>query len=122
MRAMDQIFIDTQGVNPFNKADITHLAKFKAAIPEVDSVLVMPTGGDSDESGETARAFRTLGVDKLMPARMDIARRIGGLLSAAYQGKMAFTDAGNAPNVADGLVQITPETLSHILMPDAYKK
>lgn len=120
METMDQVFIDSQGVNPFDTNDIRYLAKLKSA-GAIDPVLVMPTGGDSDESGETARVFKTLGVNKLMPARLDIARRIGGLLSAAYQGKMAFTDAGNAPKVADGLIQITPERLSRILMPEAYK-
>lgn len=120
LKGMDQIFIDTQGVNPFNTADKQLLAKMIGA-GNIEPILVMPMGGDSEESGEIAQAFAALGVNRIMPSRMDIARRIGGLLSAAYQGKMAFTDAANTPKVADGLMQISPETLSRMIMPEAYK-
>ncbi len=115
----DQLIIDTQGVNPFNREDIRGAAIYLGAA-DVEPVLVMPAGLDADESGEIARAFASLGANLLMPSRIDMARRLGGLLSAAHHGSLSFTDAGNSPKVAEGLLQITPSSLARLLMPGGY--
>jgi flagellar biosynthesis protein FlhF len=112
----DQVLIDTPGINPFDQDDIKLLAKLMTAAP-MDPLLVLPAGGDAVESGEIGRIFATLGVRWMLPTRIDIARRFGGLLEAAHQGGFSFADASNAPQVADGLVALTPERITNLLMP-----
>ncbi len=112
---VDQILIDTAGMNPFDPDDMKRTAKM-LAIGNIEPVLVMPAGGDAAESGEVARIFATLGAKWMLPSRLDIARRLGGLLEAAHQGGLSFADASHSPKVADGLLPITPERLTNLLM------
>lgn len=117
-KGADQILIDMPGINPFDKADLRMLAKFMSA-HDACHHLVLQGGGDSEESSEVARIFSTLGVESLLPTRLDIARRFGGLLGAAHHGKLSFADASNTPKVADGLSALTPRKLARMLMPRA---
>ena len=113
-RAADQILIDTGGANPFDKNEMNVLAKL-LSVAECDPILVMPAGIDAEEAGDIARAYAALGVRWMMPTRLDIARRFGGLLQAAQQGGMAFSDASNTPQVANGLTAMTPKDLCSLL-------
>lgn len=112
----DQIFIDTAGFNPFNPEEVKTLAKFAAAI-DGRLVLALPAGIDADEAGEMARVFAAVGTTDLLPTRIDIARRMGSILSAAHQGALSFSDVSNTPKVAQGLAALTPKGLSRVLMP-----
>ena len=89
---------------------------------DIHPYLVLPGGMDAEESGEMGRVFSTIGVHTLVPSRIDMARRLGGLLSAAHHGGMRFADASNTPKVADGLISLNPKTLSRMLMPAAYRE
>ncbi len=120
MKDLDFVVIDTAGINPFSKDDVKGLARLIGA-GNITPHLVLAAGGDADESGEIARTFSALGVQSMLPTRIDIARRYGGLLSAAHYGTLAFTDASITPKVADGLASITPKTLAGLLMPAGYK-
>ncbi len=113
-RGADQILIDTGGANPFDKSEMNMLAKLLSAA-DCDPILVMPAGIDAEESGDIARAYAALGVRWMMPTRLDIARRFGGLLQAAQSGGMAFSDASNTPQVANGLAAMTPRDLCALL-------
>ncbi len=121
LRGFDQVIIDTPGVNPFNKDDIKNMARM-IGTADMDPYFVIPAGADADESGEMARVFATIGVHSMMPSRIDIARRLGGLLAAAHHGGMHFADASNTPKVADGLVNLDPKVLARLLMPGSYNK
>lgn len=118
LSGVDQLLIDTPGANPFQPENIKDLARLIHAGP-IDPVLVLPAGLDADESGEMARVFAALGARLLLPSRIDVARRLGGLLAAAHQGDLAFTDVSDTARVADGLVPLTPKRLTQLLMPRA---
>jgi len=117
----DQIFIDSGGLNPFDPEEMRNLARLIAA-GDIEPVLAMPAGIDAEESGEIARVYGTLGVNSMVPTRIDIARRLGGLLSAAHYGGLIFAEASNTPKVADGLIGLSPRRLTALLMPEAVKK
>lgn len=119
-KGYDQIMIDTAGMNPFNTDDIRKLARLIGAAP-IEPYLVLPGGMDAEECGEIARVFATIGAHTLVPTRIDMARRLGGLLSAAHHGGLAFADASNTPKVADGFVSLNPKNLSKLFMPGAYR-
>ena len=114
----DQIIIDTSGANPFDPDHIKRLAYFCSEI-ETEPVLVLPTGYDAEEAGEIAKIFASLGAKMLLSTRIDVARRIGSILSAAYYGGMALTDIGTSAKVAGGLSHLNAKRLTQLLMPRA---
>ncbi len=114
-KGAQQIIIDSAGINPFDPDDMKRTAKM-LTIGDIEPVLVMSAGGDAAESGEIARVFSTLGARWILPSRLDIARRLGGILEAAHKGGLSFADASHSAKVADGLLPLTPERLADILM------
>ncbi len=115
-KAMDQVIIDTAGANPFDTDSMKNIARFIGAA-EMDPVLVLPANTNADEAGEIAEIFMKVGAQRLLPSRIDVARRLGSLLVAAYQGGMAFTEISATARVADGLSQLTSKRLTQLLMP-----
>lgn len=115
---MDQIIIDTAGTNPFDTEQVKNLARFIGAA-ETDPVLVLPANTNADEAGEMAQIFAAVGTERFLPTRVDATRRLGSLLSSAYQGGMAFTDVSATAQVADGLSRLTSKRLTQLLMPRA---
>ncbi len=115
-RNADLVLIDSGGFNPFRSEEMRDLARLLSA-GDIEPVLAMPAGIDADESGEMARIYATLGIRSMMSTRLDIARRLGGLLSAAHYGGLIFADASDTPQVADGLQPLSPQHLARLLMP-----
>ena len=113
--AADQIIVDTGGLNPFDPVEMKELALILKT-EDAEAVLVLPAGIDAEESAEMAMTFGGLVVKKLLPTRLDFARRLGGLLAAADRAGMAFCDASHTPNVAMGLLQLTPRQLAEFLL------
>lgn len=116
----DQVIIDTPGVNPFSKYDVKDLARLMHAT-DIESILALPAGIDADEAGEMGRVFATLGVKSIVPTRVDIARRLGSLLSAAHYGNLGLADASATARVARGLSPLSPRTLAQYLVPRLYR-
>lgn len=116
MHDADQILIDTAGANPFKTDDMRGLAKLMAA-GDIEPILVLPAAGDADESGDIARVFSALGVRRFVATRLDIARRLGGLLSAAQHGGLSFADVTFSAGVADGIESLSPRRLAGYFFP-----
>lgn len=114
----DQVIVDTAGVNPFDPESVKLLARLIHAA-DCDPVLVMPAGIDADEAGEIARVFATIGARSMISTRVDVARRLGSLLSAAHHGGLSFAEMSNTAKVADGLSPMSAKRLTQLLMPRA---
>lgn len=114
----DQIIIDTASANPFDTAQVKTLAQMIGAA-DVNTILVLPAGVQADEAGDMARIFATIGARYLLPTRVDVARRLGSLLSAAHQGGLTFADVSSTAKVADGLSALSAKKLTQLLMPRA---
>jgi flagellar biosynthesis protein FlhF len=104
------VIIDLPGCDPFDPVAARLFSALLGAAPG-SAVLVLPAGLDAEEAAETARAFALLGCRHLLPTRLDAARRLGGVLSAAAAG-LALTEAGTGADVAEGLTPITPAWLA----------
>lgn len=117
----EQTIIDTGGLNPFDPQEMKALAKL-IHVEEMDAALVLPAGIDSEESAEIAMTFSVLGVKRLVPTRLDFARRFGGILSAAERARLSFTEGSHTPQVAQGILTLTPEIMANLLMPHSPKK
>ncbi|MBP0494493.1 hypothetical protein [Roseomonas indoligenes] len=108
------LLLDTAGCDPFNPAQAEQLLAL-LRVTDAAPLLVLPAGLDSEEAMETARAFAALGARHLLPTRLDGARRLGGVLAAAFAGPLALTEAGTGPGAADGLTPLTPAWLAERL-------
>lgn len=115
---VDQILIDTSGLNPFDAKDMKDLSSLMAS-GDIEPILVLPAAMDAGESGDMARVFAAIGVRRFIPSRVDIARRLGGLLAAAHAGGLSFADVSNTPKVADGLIPLTPSLLASFFLPQS---
>lgn len=111
----DLVLIDTAGTNPHDPDDMARIARLMDA-GSIEPLLAMTAGVDADESAEIARSFALLGVRRMISTRLDVARRLGGLLSAAQKGGMSFCDISFTPRVTDGVTAMTPATLSEFLI------
>jgi flagellar biosynthesis protein FlhF len=105
--------VDGFGCDPFDDVQAERLLRLIRAA-DATPVLVLPAGLDAEESAEIARAFHLLGARHLLPTRLDISRRLGGVLSAACVG-LALTEAGIGPQVAHGLQPLSPAWLAERL-------
>jgi flagellar biosynthesis protein FlhF len=112
--ATQPVLIDTAGCDPFNASEAALLHSLAAA-SAAEIVLVLPGGLDPAEAAELAQAFARLGARHLLPTRLDLTRRLGGVLAAAAAG-LALTEGGIGPNPADGLRPIDPDWLAERLL------
>ena len=104
------VLIDTGGIDPFSPAGHASVATLAAAAGS-RTVLVLPAGLDSGEACDTAAAFKAAGATMLVATRLDVARRLGGILAAAETG-LVLTEAGVGPGAADGLQPLTAKYLA----------
>jgi flagellar biosynthesis protein FlhF len=107
--------IDTTGCNPREPRDLEGLARIlrqSAAEP----LLVLPAGGDAIEMAEQAVAFASLGVARMIATKLDLVRRLGGVLAAAGAGDFAFAESGQSSEIGGGLAPVNPVSLARLLL------
>lgn len=109
------VLIDTVGSNPLETGDLDQLAELAACV-DAEMVLVMAAGGCVVESAELAQLYAEAGVERLVPTRIDAARRLGGILSACDAGKLRLAEFGVSPEIATGLESVTAERLADMLL------
>jgi flagellar biosynthesis protein FlhF len=109
------LVIDTAGVAPGDETARDALAAFIAACA-AEPILVIPADTAAEEAVAMVRFFAPLGVNTLLPTRLDLVRRLGGMLAAAETGRMALPAAGVTPHFAFGLRPLTPETVARRLL------
>ena len=109
------ILIDSFGVNPYNAADRREIAALIAA-GNAEPMLVTAAGGDAIDTVEIARIFRDLGCSRMTVTRLDLTNRLGSVLAAADGTKLAFAEAGTAPEIAHGLAPFNPVVLARRLL------
>ncbi len=112
-----QVVIDTRGVNPFDAVEMAGLSALIVA-SRAEATLVLPAGGDAHEAAEMAEAFAHIGCTRLVTTRLDIARRLGGILSAAAAGRLALGETGASPIVAHGLQPSSAQQLARLFVSD----
>lgn len=110
------ILIDTAGTNPFSDMEMESLNELVHAA-RAEPLVVLPAGIDPMEAAETASRFNILGPQRLLATRLDLARRLGGVLAAIELSALSFCDVSINPHVADGLTPINPVSLARLLLP-----
>lgn len=116
----DHIYIDCPGLNAFDPNAMKQLHAFCRVAP-IELIVTLPGGVDIEEAAEIARAFAVLGAKYLLPTRLDMSRRLGGLLAAADQADLDFIGMGHKPDIADGLQDLNAEMLAQLILPPSQK-
>jgi flagellar biosynthesis protein FlhF len=104
------VLIDLPGSDPLQPLQREELAALAATF-DAALVAVLPAGLDPAEAADLAAAYRAAGAGRLIATRLDCARRLGGVLTAAAVG-LALAEAGIGPGAADGLAPFTPQLLA----------
>ncbi|HEX7388579.1 MAG TPA: GTP-binding protein [Acidiphilium sp.] len=107
--------IDLPGMNAFRDDDMATLRAMADAVSG-SVVLVLPAGFDPAESAEIAERFHAAGATALIPSRLDLSRRLGGMIAAADAAPLTLVDAGISGSVANGLEPLTPAFLAARLL------
>ena len=108
------VLIDGPGMivgDPHDEASLR--AMLDAVTAEL--ILVVPGGLDPGETIDIASYHAALGARRLIVTRLDVARRIGGLVEAAWHSRLILTEAGVGPSVVDGLEPLTAHSLAERL-------
>ncbi len=113
---IERIIIDTAGINPFNDGDRRELEALIGAT-NAEPVLILAAGGDSADTIDIVKIFAALGCHRAVVTRIDAARRLGSIVTAAYEANMALAEAGIAPDIADGITPLTSMLLARLLLP-----
>jgi len=109
-----QLLIDSPGFNPFRPADLgllSTLLEASAATP----VLVLPAGLGVADCAEIGHTYAALGARHMLATKLDAARRLGGLLTAAAAG-LAFAEAGIGRTIGQGLSPLGAPGLARLLL------
>jgi flagellar biosynthesis protein FlhF len=112
------VLIDTAGIAPGDDDARDRLAGFIAASGTAP-LLVLPADSAAQEAAAMARFFVALGARSLMPTRLDLVHRLGGVLAAADAGRLELPAAGVTPHFAYGVRQLTPQMVARRLLAGA---
>jgi flagellar biosynthesis protein FlhF len=109
------VLIDTTGAAPGDEAARDRLAALIAASGAAP-LLVLPADSATAEAAAMVRFFAPLGIDTLLPTRIDLVQRLGGMLAAADAGRLALPAAGMTPHFAYGLRPLTPQLMARRML------
>ncbi|MDX1542079.1 MAG: hypothetical protein R3349_11820, partial [Geminicoccaceae bacterium] len=110
----DLVLVDTPGLNPFRPGDLGRVSGMIEATGG-EAVLVLPAGLAVPDCVDIAGTHAALGARRLLPTKLDAARRFGGLLAAADAG-LAFSEAGIGPTIGRGLSPLNALGLARLLL------
>ncbi|MBV1835607.1 hypothetical protein [Acetobacter estunensis] len=107
------VLIDTAAVDPYDPETHAVLLELVAAT-RAQLCLTLPAAHDTEETADIAEVFCKANTHMMIATRLDQARRIGNILTAAACG-LVLTEAGISDAVAGGLVRLTPQRLAQRL-------
>ena len=103
--------IDGRGMIPGSTEDESVLRSLIASV-DAEPILVLPAGLDAAESVDISAHFARLGARRLIATRLDVARRIGGVVEAAWRSRLVLAEYGLSGDVVDGLAPLTSNVLA----------
>ncbi|MFN9323138.1 MAG: hypothetical protein ACK59C_05100 [Holosporales bacterium] len=111
-----RVFIDTAGLDP--RTDAAHLTAL-TKIPSVAFAWVLPVSGDAEDMREEAEALATaVPLSVLLPTRLDLARRLGGVINAAMNLGLPIGPTGMSVSIAKGLRPLSAPLLAALMLAD----
>jgi flagellar biosynthesis protein FlhF len=108
------VLIDTAGADARDPAQAEELRGL-AGTAGGYMTLVLPAGLDPAEAADLALAHAECGAQSLIATRLDLSKRLGGVIAAAVTSQLPLTEAGIGSGAADGLIAFTPALLAERL-------
>jgi len=112
----EHVIVDSAGRNHLDDDDLGDLGDFLVG-GALEPVLVLPAGIDSVEATDIATAFSDYGVRRMIATRVDMSRRLGSILAAAWSADLAIAELGRTPRLKGGLTPADPRALARVLLP-----
>ncbi|WP_019962273.1 flagellar biosynthesis protein FlhF [Woodsholea maritima] len=110
------ILIDSPACNPFDLDQLDDLRDI-ALSSEGEIILTHEAAMGPEDGEDMAALFASIGVARAVITKLDIARRLGGLLGAGEAG-LSYAQISASPFIGSGLAPATPLRLSRLLLDD----
>lgn len=108
------VIIDTAGVNPFSSKDMAALAH-QLDVLGVDPVLIFDANMDAADANDLAQQFEAIGVTRAIVTKLDLSRRLGGVLSLAL-GEIRLCGTTISPMIAKPVLPLFAIGLQRLLL------
>lgn len=111
----DRIFMDTMGINPFERSRFEYL---KDVLKQTDAQvnLVLPCNLHAQELATLPRAFRELNPQLLTFSKMDETAHLGGIINAAIASELKVCYATDGQQVPDDIFELDAPSLARKLL------
>lgn len=116
MQKGTHVLVDTPGCNPFNDQDRKNIHALVAACGG-EATMVIPAATDSSEAIDMAHEFRALGAVRLLVTRLEMTRRLGGMLRVSFDAHLPFANYTNSSKVVDAPLPFNPVALARLILP-----
>ncbi|MHA1558731.1 MAG: hypothetical protein ACTSXG_02860 [Alphaproteobacteria bacterium] len=103
------ILIDTPGLDITKKDSQVFLGKLMGQIRDVVPILILPADINPMEARDITKLYVSLGINSIIPTRLDVTQRCGGFLRPAFSGNLKIIAYAKSPHLTDGLHAITPQ-------------
>ncbi len=113
-RDIGPVIVDAAAVNPFRTSELaaaSAMVEASGAMP----IAVLAAGGGVGDSAEAAGNLAAVGARRMIVTRLDVGRRLGGMMAAAAAG-LAFCEVSISPLIARGLSPLSPTGLARQLL------
>ena len=110
----DLVLIDCPGTNPNSSDDLGAVSNLVGQF-DAELLLVLEAGRSPAESAEIGQSYTALGARRMIVTKLDMTKRLGGLLTAARSG-LAFCGAGIGPTIGDGFRPLTASGMARLLL------
>ena len=115
LKDKDVVFIDSAGINPFERSRMADLQTHLAG-SDVRVALVLPSNLNSAELVTLPRAFAALNPGALIVSKMDETAYMGGVITAAVESGLPVCYATDGQRVPQDLLELDATSLSRKLL------
>lgn len=110
------VLIDAPAVNPY-ELDELHALVDLAAAADAEMVAVIEAGLTPGDAEDAAALLASIGCGRAIVTKLDIARRLGGLVGVGEAG-LAFAHISASPYIGSGLAPATALRIARALLDD----
>lgn len=111
--------IDTPGISPADRNEMTELKSLFMAHPEIERHLVLRADAGAPDMLHTISRFSALGPSRLLFTGMDEVVRISSVIETLIRGGIPATFAGIGQHVPQDIQEMNAERLARAIFVDA---
>ena len=109
------LLVDTAGCDPFREQEREFLRTLVTSAGGA-AILVLPADGDVTELLDRTQEFQKLGATRLFMTRLDLTRRLGGLLRLAFETRLPLTHFSASSKVTEAPQPLNALTLARMIL------